>query len=353
MNIDEFINIIIPSMLTNMQSQNYYIKGGKCYDVYFKNTTNSKDWDLVTDSKTLDYILEFMKKYAANFNTQVLQEETLFPNLEGDNEPLIHLGFKDFSTDIDPFLLDITVRDTDLEYTTLNSLNYMTIFEFVQDIIITYKNRAEKVQKYTSDTDILDDVNNDVKSFNNRYKQTMDIISAESCREIVDKTRSQFILYLQSNSLPKIKKLYEKFIQNILKFDSDDCLDYDSVYKNIDIEDVWCNMSKTEEEDENFEQIQAYVSDYFNDIIYGWITYKLAMKEKKLNQEKYEKTSKRIGNVIDISWDNLSELYKKYLLTECHDKDKVSLFNISDTCQAYLTCDTKSIIKSTKTCKPK
>lgn len=43
--MDEILDVVIPSILIN--TPNYYVKGGKCFDFFFKNKSGSKDWDLV------------------------------------------------------------------------------------------------------------------------------------------------------------------------------------------------------------------------------------------------------------------------------------------------------------------
>lgn len=62
---------------------------------------------------------------------------------------------------------------------------------------------------------------------------------------------------------------------------------------------------------------------------------------------------KRITQIIDINWDNLSNEYKIYLLDKCRDLDAIKLFNISDNCMAVLKCSSSNIEKKTGKCKEK
>lgn len=357
-NIKEFNENVIPLFLQNTPEKNYYIKGGRCYDAYFKDTTNSKDWDLVTDEKTLDYLITRMTEYGKLLNIEVQRRDAEFPNIKGQYEHMVQLGFKNFSIDGDPFLLDIIVRDKELIYTTIDNLNYMPLLDFVEDIIITYDNRANMFDDSVTKTsgDAKKPIIKKVNRFNRKYNQNMDIFSIESCQTLIENTRNQFIEYIKSHALPKVGKLYIDFMNKIQKFNDfkqDNCINnYYDVYGKYDIEDIWEKIdNKTQDDDDNFNYIQEFIYDYFNDIIGNWDTLDKNVTERKLFQEKYEKTSKRIGNVIDISWDNLSNSYKKYLMTKCQDNKEISLFNMGDTCNAYLKCGTQNVVtRNTKKC---
>lgn len=201
LNITEFNSVVIPVILQGIPGQNYYVKGGRCYDSYFTQSTNSSDWDVVMDEKSLDYVLERFSQISATFSTQVNKRQTAFPNLDGEIEPLVQLGLSGYSMDGDPFLLDIVVRNKELSYTTLNGLNYMPLIDFVKDIIVTYDSRANKVYEYTQATSKGGKLHKEVARFNKKYHQNIDI-GVKTCTQMIEITRNFLIQYLQENSTP-------------------------------------------------------------------------------------------------------------------------------------------------------
>jgi hypothetical protein len=69
--------------------------------------------------------------------------------------------------------------------------------------------------------------------------------------------------------------------------------------------------------------------------------------------KKYNKTIKRLENIINISWENLSDEFKKYVLLRCSQTgEHTILFNISRTCTAGIKCyNRKSVlVKNTLNC---
>lgn len=159
--------------------------------------------------------------------------------------------------------------------------------------------------------------------------------------------------------------ILEDFINKIRSFDpegkeenSDNlCVkQYYDIYSGYslngqELEDLWDELpDKTDEDEESWEKITEYLSDYFSDIVNNWYAYKQNIAEELLYQGKYYKTSKRIGNVVDISWENLSDVYKIYLLSQCGNKGEISLFDLSATCQAILDCKNFFIKSNTGEC---
>jgi hypothetical protein len=71
-----------------------------------------------------------------------------------------------------------------------------------------------------------------------------------------------------------------------------------------------------------------------------------------MHYEKYLKTRKRFDNVIDISWENLSIEYRRYLMSECKKtpNEKIQMFRISDTCSGYLNCSDRTINSNVDKC---
>lgn len=50
--MEDFMRVIIPLYLSKIDTE-YYIKGGKAYDFFFNQGTNSIDWDIVMTKETL------------------------------------------------------------------------------------------------------------------------------------------------------------------------------------------------------------------------------------------------------------------------------------------------------------
>ena len=69
-NMEEFLTIVIPSMLTDRTD--YYIKGGLAYDVYFKEKTNSIDFDIVGTPEFSEYITRYLSEYSSSFGINLI-----------------------------------------------------------------------------------------------------------------------------------------------------------------------------------------------------------------------------------------------------------------------------------------
>jgi hypothetical protein len=73
--------------------------------------------------------------------------------------------------------------------------------------------------------------------------------------------------------------------------------------------------------------------------------------EEELFSKKLAIENKKLNEVIDITWSKLSNYFKKYLLSKCGEDETIELFNISETCKAYLQCDIQKVIRNTNGCK--
>lgn len=56
----DFMNVIIPNILETQTD--YYIMGGRAFDFYFKDSTNSIDWDIVITRKSLEKLQKNYRK---------------------------------------------------------------------------------------------------------------------------------------------------------------------------------------------------------------------------------------------------------------------------------------------------
>jgi len=55
--LNDFLNVVIPSILYRVRSGYYYIAGGRAYDFYFKEKSNSIDWDIDAEESVAKYII--------------------------------------------------------------------------------------------------------------------------------------------------------------------------------------------------------------------------------------------------------------------------------------------------------
>lgn len=161
-----FSTIEIPNILALIKGP-YYIMGGKCFNAYFKNKTETSDWDLTMGEKEKEELLEKLEQYAARkqIKTHIKEYERFnttqigFEGFDGDNKFIIDIHNEEVTNytelpypvlvvtgvkkKIDsPLLVESTGRKT-----TDVLLKFMTLQMFVEDIIQTYDNRSEKYFK--------------------------------------------------------------------------------------------------------------------------------------------------------------------------------------------------------------
>jgi len=148
-NLKDFLDICIPAFLQNRND--YYIKGGKAHDVYFKNITYSVDYDLVGTTSFKEYIESMLEGIEKKIKLKLLKRQTQF-----DGKYMFQYGFENFFIEEkDPYLIDllIDINFKENDFTTLCGINYMTINNFMKDLLITKKNRYILTQKYKKSLD--------------------------------------------------------------------------------------------------------------------------------------------------------------------------------------------------------
>lgn len=364
-NMNYFMTNIIPSMLKTLQ--NYYIKGGKAYDAYFKNKTNSIDWDVVMNQETFDKLSKQLNEYAKIFSLTLMERKTNF-----QDETMIQFGFKDefYDDSKDAYFLDAIIKDEkDItnNIATINGLNYMDLSLFVKDILETLSDRYDKVMKYMNSRENIQD-NSTLKDFNLEYKQNMSY-NYDSVAEFKNNTIFKLVHFIRSNSYNKkdkkkmAKKVYNLFYNNIIKplqnialenlGHKDQYLKVTSIFLEWEYQDDDSYNNLNETERIHFRSIYKYVETYFQDILSGFNQRLLAKLELKAIGSKYMKTIKRTQEVLNISTDTISEEYMEYLSGVCqNDKEKKFhyLYNLNKTCRASFTCKRKEIKKSISTC---
>jgi|UniRef100_A0A6C0J4A1 hypothetical protein len=133
----EFQEVVIPSMLTNRTD--YYIKGGKAYDTYFKDTTNSKNFELVGNKDFLEYIKEYLTSYSQKLNLFLITT----PLIGKDKSNKIQFSYN--IDGVNHYFMDVTITESHLEYLVMCGLNYMTLMNFVSDLFLTQNSLLDKV----------------------------------------------------------------------------------------------------------------------------------------------------------------------------------------------------------------
>lgn len=348
--LHEFIEVVFPVIL-KQAIKNYYVKGGRVYDFYFKNKTGSIDWDIIGTDKFRIYIEKTLQDYASKFGLTLIhnlipQERSLF------GYEMYQYGFRNYfySDDKDPYFIDIVVHNSisPKEYIQIGSINYITLEEFIKDLIITQRNRYNIVKNYMhGELDIA------ISRFNRKYHTNI----KEKNGDVF--TQSIFVIdsYIQKKTkkYPQVREVLENTIIVPLRSLSQntDKLSFDSIQEQLkkifidsDPQTELEELSASEEdEDELNDLIDGILSDYYTDILL-----EVFSEESPLSYSKFLKTRDRYKNVIDISWENLSIEYKRYLIEKCEKNDYLDLFSISDTCRGYLICASKKIDKKTSRC---
>jgi len=358
-NFIEFLDIIIPVNL-RMMDNNYYVKGGRTYDFYFNQKTNSIDWDINGNKNFLKSIEYFLTSYSKQ-NKLVLTRNIFNKDENVSGEIMYQFGFQDFFYDDskDPYFIDIVIVDIDhSQYEKINGINYMKIEKFFLDLIVTQRDRYMKIAgelQFTKE-EIL-------KNFNDEYKTNVDI-KIEDNLEILKVT---FDLFMKKRILSRIDQLEDdekKYMMSIVKVNivdvfkkiissrkSDDeimkkinklrLFDLSGKIENDKIYDIDDMDEKTFEVIDSFTQYFTYILSIFeapNDEYWG----------------KFNKTFVRYSNFDKISWENLSNEYKIFSMSKCgpHDGGKkiVNFFDMNNTCKSYFKCGEFKIYKNTKGC---
>lgn len=359
-NIDDFLKICVPSFLKNRKD--YYVKGGKAYDIYFKDKTNSIDWDLVGSKSFKDYLEVILKRIEKFFSLKLL-----IRNTEIKGNKLYQYGFKDhYIENNDPYLIDL-ILDTKFKignFTILNNLNYMKISDFMSDLLVTKSERLLQLRKYENKRN-NDNMIKDIKNFIETYNMDMDIdkILSSDLRQVIKYTEPYFKKYIinNSNNVNKVI-IYNSIIDPLNKYyKNTKNIDYNELIAifNTDIEQILeekYNDNITSSVYENIQEMSEFINNFSSDILSSLNAINNNNIEKKMITRKYNKTLKRYKNIINISWDNISDLYKIYILSTCYktgsvDKDHhLALYDVSETCKAFALCYKGVDVKITSAC---
>jgi len=343
-NISDFANVIIPLILNGRTD--YYVKGGRVYDIYFKDTTNSIDWDLVGTREFLLYIESKCEEWAKIFNKKLLKRNAAF-----EDRNMIQYGFDEYEEEKgDPFIFDIIIDDTiidDTKYTTINGINYMKMENFVEDLITTLDDRATKLKKYFNVLGKNGDSYKEVEKYNKDHKTNFNL---DKLKNFDQQTIDHFNQYISKNiKEERVKKIIQ---DNIINKISNININKHENGEEEDLQDILDKQDPTDEETEEMGKFLFLYEDWNSDIKANFTLQRTGKIEKSIAFKKYIKTNKRTNNVININWNNLTDVYKIYLLNECTTKGskEIKLFKVNETCKAILNCRTKNLRRTTKTC---
>jgi len=274
---DFFINVYIPIILSKMT--NYYIKGGRAFNIYFKKKVPTIDWDIVTDEEGYNKIKDEIVVYINRS-----RELGLISNYNHDFNMYQHGILKNF-------VIDISITDiSKIKYNTIGYLNYMKLHDLKADIILTLNVRKNIYERYINSLNKVDE-----------YKFLMRIQRDYGCvSEIVydiDTTKDtpfQTMMNFIIENLPIIElnistDEYEDLIVNINKFKKkQDIIDYLEKYDDgILLE---------------FHDFLPYIDQYYDTV-----------NEFTEVNTKYIKTEERYNILENISYDSVSDDYKFFL----------------------------------------
>lgn len=345
-NEDDFLNIIIPVMFKQANGE-YYVKGGRVYDVYFKDKTDSIDWDVTADETFSKDIGDKLQKYATKFNLVLLKNETAIDDL-----PMIQYGFQDIFFQVnDPYVIDVVIKDKKIQptdYFVIEGVNYMSLENFMTDLLITQTNRSiqareyhkhfvkARLPQYMHAYDIPEDI--EVKSISKAVRN-----SVPYCMKKAEKTRfvDDYMKYLIMFIATELSKL------NIAEDNSHE--EQLNIFNTKLKELISYAEDEYEKKTDEWEEIDFFSDyDFFIDNVYNHLV-SLEVGGKMF--QKYKKTRKRYNNIINLSWDNLTNKFKRYLTEQCSlGKQNINLFNINSTCLAYVDCSENTIVKNTSNC---
>jgi hypothetical protein len=133
--IDKFCSEIVPNLLSKI-SEPYYIKGGRAYNMYFSNGSQTNCWEIAMNFREEDKFIEDLRTYAKKKQMKLKTEKNGYVTL---------VGFDGFKGE-DEFVIKIENKNVKIEeYNEFVieklSLKFMKLPNFVKEII----KRSEKI----------------------------------------------------------------------------------------------------------------------------------------------------------------------------------------------------------------
>lgn len=326
--IIDFCNVTIPSLLLP-KLKNYYVKGGRAYNAYFKNKIDSIDYDIVTLETGV--IKSFMEESASKYKL-ILIEQQQTVELEKTPYKLKQYGFQFMTYDKtnDIFIIDVLeMKINENDVTNLNNILYYNFDLFVNDVLKTciYRYNLNKRYKECKSKNNDDSIYTDLDNFNNKYGSKIEFSTIIPLYEFAEKTI--YILKKEKNT--------EYFVTQLQKLIDTKNIDFNTYT------DIYSKFTGNNEPE--------IVEAYFNDVLSGYNTYSLINIEAEASEYKYIKTERRKKKILSLDWSELSDVFKIYIIQMCNTNDKIiKLFNISSTCNAVYDCNIKNIILNVNQC---
>lgn len=341
--MEDFLNIYFPSLLYNMNPKDYYVKGGRAHDAYFRETTLSPDWD-VEGTPTFN---KEIKKQLQNFAKKMKLE--LHENkVEVFEKPMYQYGFKNYLLfGKDPYFLDVIINEEikKIENKThlINNINYLNLNEFFQDLKITLGDRKSKLKDYIKFTGSDYGPKKDLQEFFEKFFEIKvpEYVYTWSVNRFILGTKD-IEKYIKQNVKDKdvLQDIFNNFLTPL----------YLMATKNANIKQInnfYLNYDPPEITPENVKEI---IDEFYSEGILSIFNLQKNYMEMEMIRGKYNRTLKRYKNILTMIWNDLTDNYKIYLVATCENKQKISLFNLNKNCHATLFCDTKEIKKYNAGC---
>ncbi|WP_436894448.1 replication initiator protein A [Staphylococcus gallinarum] len=228
---------------------------------------------IYTDKKLAE-ILNISKNHVTTVKKELIEAELLIQKRQGLNKPNISYLLKPDITQDDIYLIER--EETDLETSSVKDSHTVGIQNHTQwESRITHSGNLESHTVGTNDTDFIDTEFNKTESSDTTTTENQKTSSSSNTLKLIKKLENEFNI--------KVTKNYQKELESIFKYFSDDIIEYAIEYSsnNADypkkyiksILKSWKNKDiKTLEEAKNYK-----------------VQYKENLKNSKINREKTPK----------------------------------------------------------------
>jgi hypothetical protein len=349
----DFINFF--KQLTHHNIQ-YCIKGGMAYDVYFKSSSKSKDYDIIVSSKHIEplmsYLFDFVRQHTNEIvyegasgmiemfdfhKVDVRQNASVYSFEKRPVEPVTvrRFGIENYEYNGDPYILDVAVVDhvDDDDVNIINDVKYLSLTNFIKDFLL-----------------------HTVEVRYNRYKSLLanSMTSTEKdnqCYEIILRCKHHLEQRLSStgSGVQLLNYLFDKFFKIAMSFS---CIETVTVFDDtINTAYVTLEDRIENESEELYDVYQEHDIDSLLEECNGMLRDVIIKYEdtgiRTSFESKYNRVMKRLDNILDIRWENLTPTFQTFLTATTHSGD-IELFRTNNQCHASL--HDRKIIKDTSGC---
>lgn len=352
--INVFIYRDFPLFLQQITDKIYYVKGGRAYNIMFKDKTESVDWDINAVLSFKQLFETFLSNYAKTHKLTIEK----YARQPENNYQMIQYGFTQYITE-DPsdykYIIDVNYyHDKFANYTqiqedtiVINGIHYVTLNDFIDDLIKVYNKRYNYVYQSLDLDDINEDILSEVKELffdtenetenetendTETEKEKDKILTNEMYTDIhlfLINTKEQFInsfkskygnmTLLKNNTsnynyhINTLNKIHQEVLNSLGNSDNIKADDIKRMYKTIDN----INNAIADNDYEMDHDSENYLGEYLN-IVQKVGANKLTLIELPHYYKKFMKTAKRVDNIINIDWDKLSDEYQQYIVGLCN-----------------------------------